>query len=391
MNQSNIDFNKGPLHVYFQPVINADKYEVVGYEVFGELAESGNLSDEQAWEKDKQIYITAVKKALKMDNKPRLFFNIRAAVLGPLDAIEELLDLFTELEAEGWSRENTVFEINAGEYEGTLQELTHILLYLKACGYDVSLDEVRVTDTHLDKFSALEPTLIKVDVSDLQETSAYYTYSEILDTLAFFARKLGTTLHFTGIENSHQLHMAWRNGGRYFQGPLFGDPAFEGVHVYALKSKTEEHIHSYIDMHQRSLKRQTELLSTMDREVKAAWSKHTSVKTLMKALVNTFHEESFRMYMCNHYGYQQSVNWTKDEFGIWKEDPGAEGKNWSWRVYFLDHVMEMQFNKNGMLSDKYRDIETNEIIRTYSFPLTKDLYLFIDLDPIYLYKKNWFS
>ncbi|PTL39493.1 EAL domain-containing protein [Alkalicoccus saliphilus] len=403
MNSSDIINNKNKVHAFLQPVISADKYEASAFEVLGRYEENDKyasmvsfftdeyVEDEVKWEIDKWIYSWAVEKALRLEKLPVLHFNILPAVLGPLDAVEELLEFFEEIEKKGFPRSHTVFEIQAEKFEGTLKELTHILLYFKASGYLTAMDNIGINDTHLDQFSTLEPSIIKVDVSDLEETSSYYTYSEILDTLAFYARKLGAALHFTGIETSHQLHMAWRYGGRFFQGFLLGLPHAEGSSRSEKQEVVKDLIHSFIDMHYRWLDRQTELLVKMDERVKKVWTGRESLDTFLKSLTKKMDIEASRMYICDKYGYQQTVNWTKTEEAGWKMDETAKGKNWSWRVYFLDNVVEMQFNKNGMLSDKYRDIETNEIIRTYSCPLEKNLYLFVDLDPVYLYRQNWFQ
>lgn len=388
---------------YLQPVIDADRYEIAGYEVLGRIEENGRthslapfflnsqVPDEYKWEVDQFIYRQAVEKVLHLPGSPRIFFNILPAVLGPLDAVEALMELFQRFEDKGLAKNRIVFEIKVQGFEWNLDELSHVILYMKASGYEVAIDDVRVYDTHLDQFSKLEPSIIKVDVSDLSQTSSYYTYSEILDTLAFFARKLGAALHFKGIEDPHQLHISWRNGGQYFQGFYLGHPQETPLDKNIKKEAVEKDIHAFIDMHHRSLNRQIELLTWMDRNVQETWDKTSSSDNFLEELTEIFNKEAYRMYICDQYGYQQSVNWTKREETGWRADEKARGKNWSWRVYFLDHVVEMKFNKNGMLSDKYRDIETNENIRTYSYPLNGDQYIFIDIDPLFLYEKNWFS
>ncbi|SDN31678.1 EAL domain-containing protein [Alkalicoccus daliensis] len=391
------------ISAYLQPIIDAERYEVAGYEVLGRLHlnervhslgpffENPQIPDEYKWEVDQILYENAVEKLIELPGRPKIFFNIQHGVLGPLDAVESLMEMFHRFEEKGLSKDRVIFEIKVPHYEGELDELSHVMLYMKASGFEVALDDVRVYDTHLDQFSKLEPSIIKVDVSDLNETRSYYTYSEILDTLAFFARKLGASLHFKGIEDPHQLHISWKYGGQFFQGFYLGNPENYPVEKTVKQEKVRKDIHSFIDMHHRSLNRQMEFLGDMDLKVQETWLKNTEISAFLKTLASRIKKEAFRMYICNQYGYQLSDNWIKKEDGNWLRDKGALGKNWSWRVYFLDHVGEMQFNKNGMLSDKYRDIDTNENIRTYSYPLSSDMYIFIDIDPLFLYEKNWFS
>ena len=40
--------------------------------------------------------------------------------------------------------------------------------------------------------------------------------------------------------------------------------------------------------------------------------------------------------------------------------------------------MRMQRTQHGRLSDLYSDIETREFVRTFSYPLSNDYFLFID-------------
>ena len=61
-------------------------------------------------------------------------------------------------------------------------------------------------------------------------------------------------------------------------------------------------------------------------------------------------------------------------------------KNWSWRPYFLENIFKMRSDKKGILSDLYRDIETGETIRTFSYPLNSEEYLFIDLSYEFLFQ-----
>ena len=48
----------------------------------------------------------------------------------------------------------------------------------------------------------------------------------------------------------------------------------------------------------------------------------------------------------------------------------------------------MRYEKKGILSDLYSDIETGETIRTFSYPLSSKHYLFIDLSYGFLYEND---
>jgi EAL-domain associated signalling protein domain len=72
----------------------------------------------------------------------------------------------------------------------------------------------------------------------------------------------------------------------------------------------------------------------------------------------------------------------------WELQPQYYMKNWSWRPYFLENIIRMRSRKRGILSDLYADIETGETIRTYSYPIDDQHYLFIDLSYSYLFEHD---
>ncbi|PET71485.1 hypothetical protein CN514_06870 [Bacillus sp. AFS001701] len=96
----------------------------------------------------------------------------------------------------------------------------------------------------------------------------------------------------------------------------------------------------------------------------------------------------FRMYICDEDGFQQSANLFKINGEQWELQEKYKGRNWSWRPYFLETVLKMQSNDQGQLSDMYRDIETGEKIRTFSYPMNNGSYLYIDLSYDFLFKHN---
>ncbi|NJP37224.1 EAL-associated domain-containing protein [Alkalicoccus luteus] len=400
MNDDDIRRDNDYIDAALKPVIGAEKYHIAGYEVIGCLQKNGDTIPLKAffdsaendmalkWQTDKQLYRLAAEKLLERESSAKLFMNMLPEVFTELDAIEDLMELLQEFHEWGLQPSQFVVEINSAGLEGRLDELSHSILYLKASGYEVSLDNIKIADTHLEQFAKLEPNIIKIDVSDLRTSSSYTTYSEILDTLSYFARKIGSSLHFKGIEDAEQFHVAWRYGGYYYQGEYIGKDVHEVVESSSFEQSVRADIHSFIDRHSRRLKNEREFVKNMDDKLRQLVHTKDSEK-MMKEASKTFHAEAFRMYICDEYGYQMSANWTKRS-GDWEQNKEAKGKNWSWRVYFLDHMSRMAFNRNGMLSDKYRDIETNELILTYSHPLQSEQFLFIDIDPIYLYEKNWF-
>lgn len=391
-------------HVFpqYQPIMNSEEFKIIGYEVVGRIKLNGEVRSlapffldssvpvEYRWEVDKEIHRKAVKYACGYPNHPRLFFNIDPDTLVQLHCLEELMENFERYHKEGLQRDRVVFEFRMNDYAGVINDLSHMLLYMKASGYQVSLDDIRTNDTNLNHFSKLEPNLIKVDLADLKEGMDHSTYRDVLNGLATFARKIGASLHFKGIKNSHQLHTGWKHGGRFLQGEYLSASVDGFIDSQASKELLEKNINGFIGRYHRKLEQQIKLIQSLDDKIAELLKGEElfSVESLTELIAKTTQEVSFRVYICDLYGYQKSANWLKvDE--KWIFDEQAIGKNWSWRTYFLAQIMQMKHRKIGMLSDKYRDIETNDEIRTYSYPIDDEQYVFIDLDPTFLFENDW--
>ncbi|SER76863.1 EAL domain-containing protein [Salisediminibacterium halotolerans] len=386
----------------FQPVFNTEEFRIIGYEVLGRIEQNGEprslasffndetVPAEYRWEAEKTVQDQAVKQVLASAEKPKLFFNLNAKVIFQLDCLEELMERFADYEAKGLSPDRVVFEFQVDRLKEQEEDFSHMLMYMKASGFHVAIDDIRINETNLDRFSRLEPNVMKVDLSDLRSGKDPNTYQDVLNALALFARKIGAILHFKGIGESFQLLQAWRHGGRFLQGTYLMKPVPSFQDPFAARPLLESNIHAFIQARHRKLKEQIAFMQSLEKVLAAnVKGKQDDPDAFIRSITKRVHEVSSRIYVCDEFGYQISSNWVKNERGQWEMDPEAEGKNWSWRTYFLDLIMQMKYRKSGMLSDKYRDIETNVFIRTFSYPIDHERYVFIDIDPTYLFENDW--
>ncbi|AOM83063.1 EAL domain-containing protein [Salisediminibacterium beveridgei] len=384
---------------YFQPIFNTEEYRVIGYEVLARIELDGKVHSlapfflddgtpsEYKWEVDQLIHERAVKEALQWESDTKLFFNLDLKTLLDLDCVEDLMEAFQRYDKEGLSPERVVFEFRVAGFEEE-RDVIHMFLYMKASGFRVSIDDIKLDDTNLDHFSKLEPTYLKIDLSDLRSGKDPNMYRDLLNALALFSRKIGATLHFSGIQEKYQLLNAWKYGGRYLQGFYLKMPMPDKVEPLDARPVLQSHIHSFIVARQTKLSKQIDFIKQIEKQLKQK-GRPKQHESLLKELTHVLEDISFRMYISDDLGNQVSANWMKTHGNGWITDERARGKNWSWRTYFLDHIMQMKYRNVGMLSDKYRDIKTNEFIRTYSYPLDDDYYLFIDIDPTYLFEHDW--
>ncbi len=125
-------------------------------------------------------------------------------------------------------------------------------------------------------------------------------------------------------------------------------------------------------------------LKTAMNQVKAGASYDETILTVAKVCDRLI----FRAYICNEEGIQQSSNAEKDPQGTWVLHEEGRSKNWSWRPYFLENIVRMTIEKRGILSDLYTDIDRNERIRTYAYPISPSVYLFLDIPYDYLFEQD---
>ncbi|PYZ98151.1 hypothetical protein CR205_06025 [Alteribacter lacisalsi] len=389
---------------FYQPVISSDAHAVNGYEVLGMLKNKerteplgGFFRDplvpaEYKWEIDQRIYEQAFSCYVNSPGAPFLFLNVHAGVLYELDVHEQFLAIIDSFKDQGLSKSKIVLQFRQNDFKGDPESFGHLLKFFTTSGLKVAIDDLGRHGSDLDLLSKLEPDLLKIDLMEIGNHESAFDYRNVLDALAVFSKKIGASLMFKGIEDFHHLYLAWRHGGQFMEGNYLMRPADKWVSPEAMTPSFKEKIKSFIVRENRRLQDQIAFVLEVDTKLIRlekdlplnAGKDHRAVQ-VAKALSAM----AFRVYSCDRFGYQLTCNWIKDIQSGWTSQEEAKGKNWSWRSYFLENLAQMEGRKAGILSDMYRDIETNELIRTYSYPLGENEFIFIDLDPSFLYERDW--
>lgn len=377
---------------YFQPIFSADEHRVIGYEVLGRFKSSEGIislgpffldrqiPEEYRNEVDQLVLTKALEKAITLDSDILLFIN-RDADLLMYDDAERFLDLLKQYEKAGVALNRIVIEIIDRHFSGDLEHLDHRLKFFRTYGIKIAIDKLGTEGSLLDRIGEIAPDILKVDLQALRSNNTGPEYQNILYSLSMLARKIGATLLFENIEMIHQLQFAWRNGGRYFQGFFLHEPSAEFVDRDLLKEPLKERFHQFIVTEKNKLEKQysiTEALHAKVQELLTKNRKFTQYEDLLMAMAKDMNQTAFRMYICDEDGFQKSPNIFKQN-DEWVIQPEYSQKNWSWRPYFLENIIKMRNDRKGILSDLYCDIEMDETIRTFSFPLNGGDYLFIDL------------
>lgn len=395
--------NKDKIIPYFQPILRAEKQSIIGYEVLGRFQKENmlvslgdffnneSIPDEYLIEVDEHIQHLAFEYYCNANINTDLFINCNANILmNDPNYSEQLIARIRSYETRGLHIKNIVLEIREHDYHGDLSQLGHLISYLKSIGLRIAIDDVGKGGSNLDRISQLEPNILKVDLNFIKGVSMLQTNREVLYSLSIFARKIGASLLFEGIEDLTKLNAAWRNGGRYYQGFYLAKPVSEFVHEEYCKEKLTKEFQQFINYEKSKLNKQYLFTNELNNRVEQVTKKEKKLVSddLIKVLANHLDDVCFKIYVCDEYGFQRSSNFVKGENKEWLIQKEYEGKNWSWRPYFLETIVRMQYEKRGILSDLYSDIETNELIRTFSYPINEEMYVFLDIPYAFLFEQE---
>lgn len=386
---------------HFQAIFTADERKVCGYEVLGryqvgkEFVSLGpyfrdeTIPDEYRIEVDDVIVKKAIEYWLEQNEKPQLFINRNPNLL-MRDNGESLLALLLENEEKGFPLSQLVLEITEHDFNGDIDQLNHLLTYYRTYGIKIAVDNVGNGTSSLDRIGLIAPDYLKFDLHMLRKSNDLTSRQDVLYSLSLLARKIGAAMLYENIETLYQLQYAWRNGGRYYQGYYLQKPTIEFIQEELLTEKLRGEIQQFIEHEKRKIQNIYQLREQIQDLIQGLLNKYKrqfSGDDLLKMISDDLTQFSFRLYICDEDGFQQSANHVKTSEG-WKMQSGYFHKNWSFRPYFLENIMKMKLEQRGILSDLYSDIETGDVIRTFSYPINQNNYLFIDLTYEFLYEKS---
>ncbi|SFA76744.1 MULTISPECIES: EAL domain-containing protein [unclassified Bacillus (in: firmicutes)] len=384
---------------FFQPIFSADEHLVIGYEILGRYCKDGDImslgpffQDEQIPEEyrievDQLVLLKALQKAVDQENNDLLFVNKDASLL-MYDDGESFLQTLLLFQDKGIQLDRIVLEINDSKFDGEHDQLDHLLNYYRTFGIKIAIAKMGNDRSHLDRIGQLEPDILKVNLSALRSSTTASNFQDIVYTLALLARKIGATLLFENIEMSFQLQFAWKKGGRYYQGYYLATPTGDFVDPSLVKDRLKGKFHDFINHEKKKLETIYSTATAFHNivlELANKYKKQVGYEELFKHLMREMNDVAFRMYVCDVDGFQISPNFFKSQSG-WVVQQEYVQKNWSWRPYFLENIVKMKYEKKGLLSDLYSDIETGETVRTFSFPISVSDFLFIDISYTYLFE-----
>ncbi|MEK4230465.1 EAL-associated domain-containing protein [Solibacillus sp. FSL H8-0538] len=386
------------IEILFEPIYSADEHRIVAYEVIGQIrdeektvnikqftyrsdapgdicAEIEQLVVRQSIEAVKQslheidLYIPCNPNLLMLDFGESYFAMLKETLP------EELLGKIILVMAEH-------------QYVGDIQQLHHVVRYLKTYGIKVALQDVG-SQSQLDHILLLEPTVLKINVGQLNY-NLWGAQNHVFATLRALALKIGASLMIEEVETVYQLQHGWKNGARYYKGEYLERPQKGFIPRDSLKERFRDECEQFIVTEKKLLEQKYEEMKRLEKTICTIVEQLNPSSTdegKLLQLAQALEKYAFRIYICNGRGFQTAPNimWKDHQWEIQKE---AKGKNWSWRPYFLLNIIKMRNDLKGEFSAIYSDIETGELTRTFSMALHNNEFLFVDISYDYLYEHN---
>lgn len=227
--------------LHFQPVINIDNQEIVGFEaltrwnspehglvrpdLFMGIAEETSLIIPLGhWITRTAIEeFSRLKKELKAAGKPtKLFCSIN--VSGRQFADPEFFDI---LQKACWAGKIRPQEIKLEITERVLVTGQFVFDWIKKCtdiGYSVALDDFGTGYSSLSYLAQIDANNIKIDKSFVQAMEEDQKTYVIVESVINMAKGLGKTIIAEGIETESQYKILKKMGCEYAQGYLFSRP-----------------------------------------------------------------------------------------------------------------------------------------------------------------------
>ncbi|MBP1971099.1 EAL domain-containing protein (putative c-di-GMP-specific phosphodiesterase class I) [Virgibacillus natechei] len=388
---------------YYQPIISADTQLVSGYEVRAHFLENERNAQQLDWffedtsiphdfhlELNNWIHAKAVKAFLMTDQSTNLFLHYDARLLLN-DNADTLLALLYAYKEQGLDFTRIIIELKEPFIKNQLDDFRPLFSYIKTLGIRIALDDVGKKNGNLDHLAILKPNIVKVDAGFLKDDLLPHLHRDVHHSLTMLSRTIGAALLFKNISSYNQLNYAWRNGGRYYQGAYIKRIGPDFVEPDGAKEKIKTDFQHFITFERKKMTAQMELTNLINKQFTTTLSTITSsdpYDDIILAAAHACDRFVFRVYICNEEGIQLSSNADKNKDGEWELTHESRQKNWSWRPYFFENIVRMNIEKKGILSDLYTDIEKDEQIKTFSYPITDTLYIFLDVPFDYLYEQE---
>ncbi|MCG7383616.1 EAL domain-containing protein [Paenibacillus sp. ACRRY] len=230
------------LTTYFQPIINLQDGNCLGYEILNRPPASplfpntesfyefiGDTDQVFAFERFcREISIERFKSSLIKEQYPNntvIFLNIHPQVLA--DSTYRNGETITLLNSYGLSPEQVVFELTEKQAVQDYVEFERILSNYRSQGFRIAIDDAGSGYSSLKAIVSLKPDFIKLDRALINHVDTRSDQQNIVRILKQYAAESDTHIIAEGIEREEEIHFLRSASIEYGQGYAIGRPDVE--------------------------------------------------------------------------------------------------------------------------------------------------------------------
>ena len=222
------------LRMAFQPIVDAGRREVFGYEALVRGADGqgagwvlAQVTPETMYRFDQTCRVLAIETAARLGLASMLSINFMPnAVYEPASCIRLTL---AAAERVGFPVERLMFELTEGERIVDAAHALRILRYYHQRGFTTAIDDFGAGFAGLNLLSQFQPQVLKIDMELVRGIDNSLPKQAIVEGVVLMAGKLGSRLIAEGVETRGELDCLRGLGIELFQGYLFAKPAVESL------------------------------------------------------------------------------------------------------------------------------------------------------------------
>ncbi|MCB1306948.1 MAG: EAL domain-containing protein [Leptospiraceae bacterium] len=381
---------------FFQPIVSVADGLIYSYEVLGRGIRDGQVSSlgpfflnddidlDERMLIDRIIREKAIHRIAAIPGADRLFINIHPAWIFNFQNSAEEFPSIRMLREAGLHGDHLTIEITEQTIHlADFDRLNRLIDRYREQNIKIAVDDFSYPD--FDRLISIKPDFVKLDIRLFKKGVESEDYRKLIEYIASFSLELGISVVFEGVENLSELELAIECGGNYIQGFFLSEPIAEprddrsryrdtiqlGLNnVYYRQINDLQNIMKI----EKNMNRYLTLVLEREQVFQSA-----NLDDGITRILDFVPPQCFRLFVCDAAGVQRSSNFVRDrDADSFQIQPEYRGYNWCWRPYFLNNLVRMREYHQGVVSEKYIDVETRHYTLTYSHPISEDLFLFLD-------------
>ncbi|MDP3112018.1 MAG: EAL domain-containing protein [Thermodesulfovibrionales bacterium] len=226
---------KEDISTFFQPVVNLNTFEIIGYEalsrgpehteyrspavLFDAAAETGLLL-----ELDRLCRKKALLNARSLSPRYKLFINCLPSAIHDPEFKDEYLKAFIKEVA--INPANIILEVTEREAVENFDSFKKAVTYYSDTGFAVAVDNTGLGFSSLEMVVELKPQFIKLAMTVIRGIDKNILKQELVKAISSLSEKINSIIIAEGIETQEELKVLQDIGIPYGQGFLFAHPAF---------------------------------------------------------------------------------------------------------------------------------------------------------------------